>query len=195
MLVNYGQDGPRYNDVQLADFGSTVHKDSAYAKAGDGIGTAIFRSPEAQLQMRWSCATDIWSFGAMASSRTQLPITFRYSNRMQVISLLYGKGFHIFKPDVPVGHDEYDVKILMKHHRCFGPFPESYEEIADQQRLATLVWIMQNSPSETLKPFHLTTTREISQEDKEFVLKLMKLDPRDRPTAQQALDDTWFCQA
>lgn len=111
---------------------------------------------------------------------------------MQLISLIYGEGFHIFKPDVPVDHDEYDLKILMKHHRCFGPFPESYEEIADQERLAVLVWIMQNSPPETLRPFHLTTAREICQEDKEFVLRAMKLDPRDRPTAQQLLEDKWF---
>lgn len=110
---------------------------------------------------------------------------------LQLISLLYGDGFHIFKPDVPADHDEYDVKILMKHHRCFGPFPESYE-IADQERLAVLVWIMQESPPETLRPFRLTTTREICQEDKEFVLKIMKLDPRDRPTARQLLDDEWF---
>lgn len=51
---------------------------------------------------------------------------------------------------------------------------------------------MQNSPLETLRPFHLTTTREISQEDKEFVLKVMKLDPRDRPTARELLDDGCF---
>jgi hypothetical protein len=111
---------------------------------------------------------------------------------MQLISLLYGDGFHIFKPDVPADHDEYDVKILMKYHRCFGPFPESYEEIADQERLAVLVWVMQNSPPETLRPFHLTTTQEICQEDKGFVLRIMKLDPRDRPTARQLLDDEWF---
>lgn len=111
---------------------------------------------------------------------------------MQLISLLYGTGFHIFKPDVPPDHDEYDIKILMKHHRCFGPFPESYEEIADQQRLGVLVWIMQNSPPETLQPFHLTTTQEICEQDKEFVLRAMKLDPRERPSAQQLLKASWF---
>jgi len=41
--------------------------DSSYARDGDPIGTPIFRSPEAHLQMSWSTATDIWSFGAMAS--------------------------------------------------------------------------------------------------------------------------------
>ncbi|PYI08868.1 serine/threonine protein kinase [Aspergillus sclerotiicarbonarius CBS 121057] len=176
ILVNYQQGEVRFRDVQLADFGSTVHIDSPYAQNGDEIGTPIFRSPEAQLQMRWGTATDIWSFGAT------------------IISLLYGDGFHIFKPDVPVDHDEYDIKILRKHHACFGPFPESYQEIADQDRLAALVWIMQSTPPEALKPFHLTTSREICQEDKEFVLRIMKLDPRDRPTAEALLRDTWLDQ-
>ncbi|KAJ5921055.1 hypothetical protein N7466_009381 [Penicillium verhagenii] len=174
VLVNHGQDDVRFRDVQLADFGSTVHVDSTYAQHGDSIGTPIFRSPEAHLQMKWDTATDIWSFGTM------------------LISLLYGDGFHIFKPDVPADHDEYDLKILMKHHRCFGPFPESYEEIADQKRLAVLLWVMKESPPETLWPFHLTTTREICQEDKEFVSKVMKLDSRDRPTARQLLARNGF---
>ncbi|KAL4925821.1 putative serine/threonine protein kinase [Aspergillus undulatus] len=177
VLVNYGEHDFRFTDVQLADFGSTVHVDSVHAQRGDPIGTPIFRSPEAHLQMKWGTATDIWSFGAT------------------LISLLYGSGFHIFKPDVPPDHDEYDVKILLKHHRCFGPFPESYEEIADQQRLAILTWVMQNSPAETLRPFHLTTTEEICQDDKEFMLRIMRLDPRDRPSARQLLEDQWFHQS
>lgn len=111
---------------------------------------------------------------------------------IQLISLIYGRGFHIFKPDVPADHDNYDVKILMKHHRCFGPFPLSYEEIADQTRLSVLTWIMENSPADTLRPFHLTTEREICKNDKDFVSKAMKLDPRDRPSARELLEDPWF---
>ncbi|QVM09576.1 hypothetical protein D8B26_004231 [Coccidioides posadasii str. Silveira] len=115
--------------------------------------------------------TDIWSFGAL------------------VVSVLYGEGFHIFKPDVPVDHDEYDLKILMEHHRCFGPFPLSYQEIADEGRLEVLMWIMENSPAESLRQFRLTTSREICQEDQGFVLRIMRLDLRDRPTAHQLLED------
>ena len=115
---------------------------------------------------------------------------------LQVISLLYGEGFHIFKPDVPVDHEQedYEVRILMKLCQCFGPFPKSYVEIADDARLQVMIWIMDNCPRETLRPFHLTTAREICQVDKEFVLRMMKLDPRDRPTAQELLGDQWFRQ-
>ncbi|KAF4151201.1 hypothetical protein CNMCM6069_004353 [Aspergillus lentulus] len=67
VLVKYDHGDIRFADVQLADFGSTVHMDSLHARRGDSIGTPIFRSPEAHLQMQWGPATDIWSFGAMAS--------------------------------------------------------------------------------------------------------------------------------
>ncbi|PKX91950.1 putative serine/threonine protein kinase [Aspergillus novofumigatus IBT 16806] len=156
---------PSNVDVQLADFGSSVHMDSLHAQHGDPSGTP---------SNAMGPATDIWSFGAM------------------LISLSMGDGFYIFKPDVPADHDEDDLRILMKSHRCFGPFSESYEEFADQQRLAVLVWVMQNSPPETLRPFHLTTSQEIYQEDK--VLRAMKLDPRDRPSARQLLEDGWLHQ-
>lgn len=53
----------RFKDVQVADFGSTVSQDSSHAYHGDAISTPMFRSPEAHMQMRWSTATDIWSFG------------------------------------------------------------------------------------------------------------------------------------
>lgn len=43
----------RFKDVQLADFGSTVRMDSNHARDGDSIGTPMFRSPEAHLQMSW----------------------------------------------------------------------------------------------------------------------------------------------
>ncbi|KAL4820711.1 kinase-like domain-containing protein [Aspergillus spinulosporus] len=198
VLVNYGQHGFRFTDVQLADFGSTVHVDSVHAQRGDPIGTPIFRSPEAHLQMKWDTATDIWSFGTMASlniAAEELGLDTNNNLTKQLISLLYGAGFHIFKPDVPPDHDEYDVKILLNHHRCFGPFPETYEQIADQQRFAVLTWVMQNSPPETLRPFHLTTSKEIHQNDKEFVLRIMRLDPRDRPSARQLLEDQWFHQS
>lgn len=49
------------------------------------------------------------------------------------------------------------------------------------------------SPTGILKrPFHLTAAREICEDDKEFMRKVMKLDPRDRPTAQELLEDKWF---
>ncbi|KAF2453005.1 hypothetical protein BDY21DRAFT_388268 [Lineolata rhizophorae] len=96
-----------------------------YAREGDVIGAPIFRSPEAQLQIRWGTATDI----------------------------------------------------------------------ADEEALAILTHVMNGVPDDMLKPFRNITEREIA-EDKAFVLRMMKLvmklDPRDRPTAKELLQDEWF---
>lgn len=63
VLVNYDAVEGNITEVQLADLESTMHQDSKRAVDGDRIGTAIFRSTEAFLQMRWGTSTDVWSFG------------------------------------------------------------------------------------------------------------------------------------
>lgn len=64
VLVNYADESKQQiTEVQLADFGSTVSEESRHAKDADDIGAPVFRSPEAQLQLPWTTATDIWSFG------------------------------------------------------------------------------------------------------------------------------------
>ena len=69
ILVDYDTTSSRrFTDVQLADFGDVTRIDPKdYLKVGmDGphMGAAIFRSPEAMMQLRWGQSTDIWSFGA-----------------------------------------------------------------------------------------------------------------------------------
>jgi serine/threonine protein kinase len=110
----------------------------------------------------------------------------------QLITLLYGGNFFIFKPDVPADHDDYELKILQRQCEFFGPFPLTYREICPQEKLNALAYIMQSIPPERRKPFSRISEQEISKEDKEFVLKVMKLDPRDRPSAAELLQDKWF---
>ncbi|OJJ44254.1 hypothetical protein ASPZODRAFT_153735 [Penicilliopsis zonata CBS 506.65] len=180
VLVNYDPQNSteqRFADVQLADLESTVHITSRFCEDRDEIGTPIWRSPEAQLGLKWGPATDIWSFGTM------------------VISMIWGDNFFIFKPKVPRGHDEYELEILAKYHIYFGPFPPSYADLADPETLGVLSLIMNDVPPERLKPFSLASQREISKQDKDFILKIVKLDPRDRPAAKELLEDEWFNQA
>lgn len=78
ILVNYGTETSRFADVQLADFGDVTRIDTQeYLKIGmDGphMGAAIFRSPEAMMQLRWGQSTDIWSFGATVSDIISLRV-------------------------------------------------------------------------------------------------------------------------
>lgn len=68
----------------------------------------------------------------------------------------------------------------------------TYQEISPPETLAVLAYIMRNLPPDKKKPFSRITENEISKEDKTFILKIMKLDPRDRPSARELLEDEWF---
>jgi serine/threonine protein kinase len=72
ILANTSNENPsnRFSSIKLADFGETFHIDSKQAKEAMPISSAIWRSPEAQLQVDsgWNTATDIWSFGLCVSN-------------------------------------------------------------------------------------------------------------------------------
>ena len=64
ILVDVASESQEITEVQLADFGSTMSKESKYAKDGEEVGTPVFNSPEIMLSMAWFTPTDIWAFGA-----------------------------------------------------------------------------------------------------------------------------------
>ena len=115
---------------------------------------------------------------------------------MQLINLLYGSEFNIFDPTaVPYGHEEYNLEVLKQQFRYFGPWPGKYEEISSPETVHAILYIMETIPKSDTTPFHLITDKEICKEDKAFIGKIMMMDWRDRPSAQQLLDDEWFKEA
>jgi serine/threonine protein kinase len=78
-------------------------------------------------------------------------------------------------------------------HVFFGPFPLSYTGIARPETLGLLTEVMNGVPKR--KPFQMLQDKDLTKADKEFLLKVMKLDPRSRPTAAQLLEDKWLSQA
>lgn len=179
ILANYGDDGGnRFSEVELGDCEDIYRVDpnADVFEEGHIIGAAIFRSPEANLQLRWGTPTDIWSFGAT------------------LISLIFGQNWHIFVPKgLSVDDEEYPAQVLIKQASMFGPFPLSYIDIADDERQGVLAdisnYIMEN---ELRKPFSMAVDKELTVEDRDFICKIMKMDPRDRPTAKELLEDPWF---
>ncbi|TVY49983.1 Serine/threonine-protein kinase ppk5 [Lachnellula cervina] len=185
ILANYGKGPLRFADIELADLGDVCRiNPSEYLEiglSGSHIGAAIFRSPEAMLNLRWGPSTDIWSFGAT------------------LISLIWGLHYHIFKPDPKDADFEDEVfltHILIRQLATFGPLPASYATLVaeeDSSRWDALgnavqfIW-----ENDRLKPFVMAKDECLTEGDKEFILKIMKLDPRDRPTAGELLADKWF---
>ncbi|KAF7955674.1 hypothetical protein EAE96_004600 [Botrytis aclada] len=73
-----------------------------------------------------------------------------------------------------------------------GPFPISFGEIADEGTQNAIVLAMKAVPREKMKPLRMITQKEIPKVDNVFLQKILKLDPRDRPTAEQILEDEWW---
>ncbi len=111
-----------------------------------------------------------------------------------MISLIRGNNWHIFRlVDAEVDSEEYPLLVFIKQASIFGPVPLSFQEIADDERLEILAKAIHFINDNNLKkPFHLSEDNELSKKDRVFICKIMKLDPRDRPTAKELLQDEWF---
>lgn len=112
---------------------------------------------------------------------------------MKVINLIYGGNFSLFRlRTVPYGHEEYELEVLKRQFRYFGPFPPKYQEIASPETITAILYLMHEIPKSETTPFSWTTEREVIMKDKTFIGKMMKMDWRDRPTTKELLEDEWF---
>ncbi|EGP89626.1 uncharacterized protein MYCGRDRAFT_37854 [Zymoseptoria tritici IPO323] len=183
ILLNFDSEGSRVVEAKLGDCGDAwdVGFDSNPQGTRHAIGAAIFRSPEALFGLKWSTPTDIWSFGATASCKC-------------LISLIWGRNFHIFKPrDMSADDEEFLVHVLVQQARYFGPFPLSYEMWLDKEQQQVLAAVHIHIEEQDMrKRFAQMEDEEMTLEDRNFLCGIMKLDPRDRPTAEELLKSNWF---
>jgi casein kinase II subunit alpha len=115
------------------------------------------------------------------------------------MSLIWGLNWHIFKPnleDATADDEEYLIHIIVRQLAHFGPTPKSYLDLIPREDVdrwtnlgAATQYILDNQKQ---MPFKLIEDECLTEEDREFLLKVMKFDPRDRPTARQLLQDKWF---
>lgn len=95
------------------------------------------------------------------------------------------------------GDDNYELAVISRIYKVFGPFPSSLEdfrEYDDPEQTTTTLLSHYKDIGPPALPFQIVSTKEVPTADKEFILKIMKIDPRDRPTAQQLLEDEWFTE-
>lgn len=113
------------------------------------------------------------------------------------MSLLHGGDYHLFNPGIEgfrPEDDDYNYTVLKRMYKFFGPYPASFKdfETANPDIMTILDHFNKSGPPE--KPFHRVTTKEIPPADNKFILNILKLDPRDRPTANALLEDKWFTE-
>lgn len=95
--------------------------------------------------------------------------------------------------NVTADDEAYPLDVLIEQANFFGPFPLSYQEIADDERLDVLTAVMDYvQENEKRKPFAMAEDPEFTKEVRAFICRIMKLDPRNRPTATELLQDEWF---
>ncbi|KUI70428.1 Serine/threonine-protein kinase svkA [Cytospora mali] len=108
----------------------------------------------------------------------------------EVISLIFGGDFNIFRPKTArYGDEDYNVEVDQSQFRYFGPFPPKIKEVVNDETYTSVLYLMHLNPPESMTPFRLVTEQEVAKEVKEFVLRIMKMDWRDRPTAKELLKD------
>lgn len=85
---------------------------------------------------------------------------------------------------------------MIRQLATFGPLPTSSATIIADGDAAR--WdVVENAveylqENDRVKPFALAKDKCLTEEDQEFILKIMKFDPRDRPTARELSPDKWF---
>jgi serine/threonine protein kinase len=82
----------------------------------------------------------------------------------------------------------------MRQFQFFGPFLPRYRELIEGNEEIDMIiqYLFEKVPQSERKPFSQVSDREVSRQDKEFICKMMKMDPRERPTAKELLQDDWF---
>jgi hypothetical protein len=60
---------------------------------------------------------------------------------VQVVSLIYGGDYHLFNPridGVKPDEDQYDVVLVKRMYKFFGPFPDSLQDCQILETLAIM---------------------------------------------------------
>ena len=104
-------------------------------------------------------------------------------------------GGRIFSP-VNVNDDDevYRTTILATQCACFGPLPKQFVDYYFDDDTTEFIDAFERLVSLRggRKLYRNTLAVKMSTEAVDFLDRLMKLDPRDRPSAQDLLQDQWF---
>ena len=85
--------------------------------------------------------------------------------------------------------EHFALAVLMLQNKYFGPFPEKLFQLLDDEGVAVLRYVLKECGEQTDL---FSKTASINAEDKDFICYLMKPDPRDRPSASEALLHEWL---
>ncbi|KAI1161900.1 serine/threonine protein kinase [Nemania serpens] len=86
----------------------------------------------------------------------------------------------------------YELTVLRRMYNSLGPFPPSIADIINPDMFEVIYFLNQQRPPQ--RPLQRWSTKELPPADNEFIRRILKLDPRDRPTVEEILQDEWFTE-
>ncbi len=188
LLANFGSGKSQFGDIKLGDLGDSVSEDVSTNTGQHIISAPIYRAPEVMLNVPWTTAVDIWSLGATVSA---LILTLN-ACLLIIKAICYLLRRHIFVPnDVGPGDEGFPFLVLMLQNKYFGPFPEKFYQLLDDEGAEVLRYVSNECNGDT-GLFSKASPEKIRPEDKDFICYLMRPDPRDRPSSDEALTHPWF---
>lgn len=106
------------------------------------------------------------------------------------MELLTGVHF-LAPPGVPEDHEQFIPRVIIRQFGFFGPYPEKYADIVAPiiTEVNELKRAVGGPVAEQL--YRNTLAQRMKKEDLDFLLSFMKIDPRDRPSAEELLQDPW----
>jgi serine/threonine protein kinase len=92
---------------------------------------------------------------------------------------------------VEPGDERFSFLVLMLQNKYFGPFPEKFFQLLDDEGAEVLRYVSNECGRDT-DLFSKAGPETISPEDKDFICYLLRPDPRDRPSPSEALTHPWL---
>ncbi|KAL8727174.1 MAG: hypothetical protein Q9166_006211 [cf. Caloplaca sp. 2 TL-2023] len=139
------------------------------------VGNVLWRSPEAQTGICVSKPSDIWSFGATALYGITKMVVFAYDELEEGV--------------LP------EVEVLSNQLSYFGPLTRGLLDLVGDSPWRQVLLNLNNSFDKDYPALPFSMWKDIDglePGDKEFFLRIMKLDPDERPSAEELLEDPWF---
>ena len=83
--------------------------------------------------------------------------------------------------------------MFIEQIRRFGPFRPGFLDTLNDERLDCCLTVVDYlHENKNWLPFAMSSDKELAPPDRDFIAKIMALNPRDRPTARELLQDAWF---
>ncbi|KAI9058590.1 kinase-like protein [Trametes sanguinea] len=180
-LPNFGLDASLSNlDVYLADFGSAIPLEDL-TWYSEPLTPVLFKAPEQILGCAWSTPADIWAVGCM------------------VFSALTGREvFRLYRKSDSDDTTDVHLARIVEH---IGPFPAAFlkrcrkrTQYFDRTGGYLKAAKPDGGPLENRLSKALSDTLDSGdmQQTAAFIRRCLTIDPDDRATAAQLLEDPWL---